>query len=229
MKKIKVCMCDDLVPLCHYFENSFEEVENIEFAGMAHNSEDCLEMIKEHNPDVLLLDVQIEAFDSGIKLIPGIKEISPDIRIIILTIHKESELIFNAFTLGACAYHLKSDPFENIVNTIINSCDNTVAIQPEIADIFMNECRKINSQNSSLLYMVSMISKLTPSEMQILIDIGNGLSNKDIASKRFVEEPTVRSQISRLLKKFNLSSSYELRSIIKKLHLVQFFNDKNNQ
>lgn len=228
MKKIKVCMCDDLIALCHYFENSFEETEDIDFVASAHNSTDCLEMIRTHKPDVLLLDVQIESFDSGIKLIPALKQLSPDLRIIILTIHKESNLIFNAFTLGACAYHLKSDPFLNIVNTIRNSCDNSVAIQPEIAEIFMNECRKINSQNSSLLYTVSMISKLTPSEMQILIDISNGLSNKDIALKRFVEENTVRSQISRLFKKFNVNSSFELRSLIKKLNLVQFFSDKNS-
>lgn len=170
-------------------------------------------------PDVLLLDIQLETYDSGIKLIEPIKSISPKLKIIMLTVHKESDLVFNAFTLGACAYHLKSDSIQSIVTTIRNSYDSSIALQTGIADIFMEKCRDIMSENHSLLYTLDTISKLTNSELQILFDLNNNLSYTDIAHKRFVEANTVRSQVSRLLKKFNLKNASELQAMIKNLKL----------
>lgn len=224
-KKIRVCICDDLKALCLYFKNAFLEIDDIEFVGIAHNSKDCLKLVKDVNPDILLLDIQLEAFDSGINIIPKIKQLCPDLKIIMLTIHKESDKIYKAFTYGAYGYQLKSAPFEEILKAIRDAYhNNTIAMPHEISELFINECNKINSQNASLLYMLNIATKLTVSELGILKDISLGLSYKNIAEKRFVEEITVRSQISRLLKKFGVSNIDELKSIINQLNLNLLFD-----
>ena len=220
--KIRLAICDDMNPYCHYLERSFKKEKDIEVVGIANSAKECAEMVKKVMPDVLLLDVQMERIDSGIEVIPQILKSSPETKIIILTVHYEESLVFKALTSGAVDYAIKSSSDEELTELVRNVCSNRPTLNSKTIQAIINEGARIKQQNSSLMYMINTIAKLTKSEFNILYDLHLGLSYKDIAKKRFVEEITIRSQVSRILKKFDESN---IKEVVESLDELQFFDN----
>ena len=217
MQKIKIGLCDDMQPYCHYLERRFSRESDIEVVGIVDSAKSCLEMVKEKKPDILLLDVQMEKFDSGTEIIPDIKESSPDTKIIMLTVHREEDQIFNAFVHGAIDYLYKSSTDEEILQLIRKVYYSQTSLSPKITQALRNEGSKLKEQNEKLLDIINIVAKLTTSEFSILNDLYLGLSYGDIAKKRFVEEITIRSQISRILKKFGKTKIADVTKLLKEL------------
>lgn len=105
MEKIKVVLCDDMRYLCQYFEILINREADMEVVGIAENSEECLALVREKKPDVVLLDIQMSTDDDGIIILENILKEEPDTKVIMLTIHEEDELIFRSLSLGACDYN----------------------------------------------------------------------------------------------------------------------------
>jgi len=229
MDSIKIAICDDIKPLCMYFKSIFEKENEFEFVGMAHNANDCIELISEKKPDILLLDIQMETFDSGINLIPKILSKNPKIKIIMLTIHDDNELIFRAFTLGAADYIIKTSPKEKIIESIKNVHINSYTLRPEIAQRILTECQNMHKKHESVLFALDIASKLSTSEFEILRDLYNGMTYKEVAKKRYVEEVTIRVQSVSILKKLNFKRMRQLTEFLRNTNVFEFLNyDKNN-
>jgi len=224
MKEIKLAICDDMQPYCSYLERVFSKEDDLEVIGTANSAKSCLEMFAEIKPDILLLDVQMEKYDSGTEIIPELLRLSPDTKIIMLTVHHENALIFNSFVFGAIDYLSKSSTDAEIVDLVRKIYHNESHLSPNIAQAIIDESTKIKQQNASLLYAINTVNKLTTSEIKILHDVCDGLSYREIAKKRFVEEITIRSQISRIIKKFNVKRITEVVEIMKDLKLFDIVN-----
>ncbi len=228
MGKIKVAICDDFEYICKYFKNEIDMTEDMECVAFAKNSAECLEMVKREKPDVLLLDIQIETKDSGITLIPMVLEASPDTKIIMITIHENDDFIFKALTLGAIDYVIKTTPIEEIISTIRAIYHNAKALSPAIAQKILRHAETISNQNKSILYMFNLLKELTTAEFEVLSDFYSGLSYKEISKKRVVEESTLRSQVSKIIKKLDAPN---MRALVKNLHELNafdiFYNTKN--
>lgn len=221
-KKITLALCDDIRQYCLYLKRAFAGNENIEVIGTSNSAEECLEMFEKIKPDVLLLDVQMETADSGIEIIPELLKLSPKTKIIILTVHYDEVLIYRALSAGASNYLIKTASDEEILKAITDIRRNTYSLNNNIVQAVLNESSRIKQQNSSLLYVINTVSKLSASEFNILYDLHLGLSYSEIAKKRFVELTTVRSQVSRILKKFGYPNIDEL---VKSLINMDFFNN----
>ena len=221
MKKIRVAICDDMEEFCFYIRNCIGFEDTLDFVGMAHNSPDCVKLCQAEKPDILLLDMQMETYTAGADAIIDIKLASPKTKIIVLTIHNERQQIFSALINGADDYRLKTSSIEELFEAIHNVYNNIHQLKPEITKALVDECNKIKNENMSLLYVLNTITKLTTSEYRILNDLCQGLSYTDIAKKRYVEITTIRSQASRILKKFNTP---DMTSLIKTLNGMQMFD-----
>lgn len=226
MEKIKVAICDDLSELCQYYQEVIEAQEDMEFVGSATNSVDCQKLVKDTHPDILLLDIQIETNNSGITLIPIIKKISANTKIITITIHEDDEYIFDALAEGAEDYLLKTYPDEQIMEIIRNIYNDNHSLRPEIVKKVLKVCNIFRHQKTSLLYVVSTFTKLSPTELEILRDAYDGLSYKNIAKKRFVEEITIRAHISRILKKFEYPNMKTLVNDLKEIRVFDLFKNQ---
>ena len=225
MKKIKLAICDDISYLCEYFQSVFEGEPDIEFVGTANTTRQCLNLIKKTYPDVLLLDIQMEENDTGVEMIPKIKEIHPDIKIIMLSIHKEDDYILRAFTYGANDYLTKTEPIEEIISSVRKVYNNTSSLRPELAHIILSECERIKNRQNSMLHSLNLLSKLSNSEFEILKSLCAGESYKKIATKRFVEESTIRSQVNRILKKFDAANIKDLVNDLNALKVFDIFKN----
>lgn len=225
--KIKLSVCDDQKHLCSYFEKEFSKYDDIEFVGYANDCPECLELIKAHHPDVLLLDVQMENYDSGVELIPKIKELDPNVKIIMLSIHEENDFILRAFTYGANDYLVKTSSVEEILEIVKKVYGNNHELRPEILNIALSEYNRLKNEQMSMLYVFDVITKLSNSEFEILKALCEGKNYRQISKSKFIEESTVRSHIHRILKKFDTNNIKDLVNNLIELRVFDIFNKKN--
>ncbi len=221
MNNIRVLITDDNEAIQKHFKTILEQGENIEVCGIAASGEEAVRLAGELHPDIVLMDIQMETELAGIKAIGRIKKEHPEISVIVCTMYDDDDYIFEAFGNGTTDYITKSSPPSLILNSIYSINKKRFKLNEEIASKLILQIPKVYMRNQSLLYSVNMISKLSKSEYEILKCIHDGMSYRQIAALRCVEEPSIRVQISRILKKFNKSSTKEL---MKELNALSFFD-----
>lgn len=228
MKKIKVAICDDAVYVCKGYEMSINSSDDMECVGTAYDSHSCLEMVERVKPDVLLLDIQIEDEKSGIDLITQVKDIFPKLKVIMLTSYCNDEYIFLSLLKGADAYVVKSIDGDEIKEKIREEYNKELNSGSEtVIEAFKRETRSLYNSHASLLYILDNIVKLAPKEYQTLKEIYMGYSYKEIAERNVVEEVTVRTCVSKILKKLNYKSMNNLIEDFKKLKIFEFMGNDN--
>lgn len=201
-EKITVLIAEDIEPIRKRYVNVLNSHENIEVIGDVSTGEEACELAFALEPDVVLMDIEMESKDAGIRATGNILSCLPDTKIIILTVYEEDELIFSAFQLGACDYILKISKNEDIINGVIGAYHNQSPIRPEIANKIRNEFKRVKTYESSFLFMLNILSTLTPRELDTLHLLINGHTKKEICQMRCVEMSTVKSQVHSILKKF---------------------------
>ena len=202
-EKIKVLIAEDVAPIRKRYLKILNSHPSIEVVGDVESGTDACILAKKLKPDVVLMDIEMECKDAGIRATGEILAENPQIKIIILTVYEEDELIFSAFRLGACDYILKNSSEEDIISGVIGAYHNSSPIRPEIADKIRNEFQRVKTYESSFLFMLNLLSTLTPRELDTLYLLSNGYSKKDVCEMRCVEMSTVKSQVHNILKKFN--------------------------
>ena len=220
---MKLAICDDSEILCRYFRMVFSKVDAVEFVGEAYSTPQCLEMVSRVLPDVLLLDIQIETDDAGLRIIEELLRRHPDLKIIILTVHKEDNYIFTAFASGACDYIIKTAEADEVVEKVLAVYHNTSTLRPEIARILAKKSQEVQTMQKSLLTMVNQISKLSQSEFEVLKALYYGDSYRKIAMERFVEEGTIRTHGSRIINKFGQPNMRSLLKTLRELKVFELF------
>ncbi|MCW8979848.1 MAG: response regulator transcription factor, partial [Altibacter sp.] len=97
---IKICIVEDDALILKSLQQVLNNAEGYSVTGTFFSAEAALENLKEHHPDVLLLDIDLPGI-SGLEAIPKIKKLQPELNIVMLTVHDESDLVFSALRLGA--------------------------------------------------------------------------------------------------------------------------------
>ncbi len=229
MLKMKVAICDDMDSLCVYFTALLNKVEGIEVVGAAHNGDECLQMVRKTEPDILMLDIQMRTNDEGLTIIEDLLIIEPELKIVILTAHEVEEYIFRAIALGAKDYVCKTSSDEEIVEKIRAVYEDKVMLSQENSQIIAKRAKDIFDRQRSILYTINEITKLSPSELSVLRGVYYGKTYREIANERYVEEGTVRAQASGILKKLKAKNMQKLIKQMKKMNLFEFMDINYNQ
>ena len=222
MDNIKVMKCDDMPYISQCFKVIFDNVDDITMVGAAQSSAELFKMLEKELPDVLLLDIQLSYSTEGIDILKKVRASYPSIKVIMLTVHEEDEFIFNSITAGAVDYIIKSDSPSNIETTVRNAYNNVMTLNPYISQKLINECMKTKTVQEKALSLLNCVALLTASEYKILQLVYEGYSYTEIAQQRFVEDVTIRTQISKILKKFNKKNINELIYELKELQFFDF-------
>lgn len=239
MKKIRVIMCDDEKSICDYYMYAFKLTEEIEFLGSANNKHDSKELIKNTPADIVLLDIQMDTAETGLELIPYVREYQPDAKIIMMTVHEETEYIFRAFQDGISDYFVKTLPTEELIRSIRAAYENNLILRPAIAQKIIEQGQiiaekqkkleeehiEVKNNQKSLLYILNLMTKLSTSEFEILKGFYYGKTASEMASERYVSESTIRTHSGRILKKFNYASMKKLVSDLRRMKAFSIFDE----
>ena len=169
--------------------------------GSCSNSEDAVKMTGDLHPDVVLMDINMLPF-SGIEATRQIREISPDTRIIGVTMHSQPAYAKKMLQLGASGYVTKNSSKEEMINAILQVSEGNKFICEEIKELI--------SEASEDPAMVEAVNTLTEREMDVINLIKNGNSSKDISIKLQISIKTVEVHRHNILKKLKLKNAAAL-------------------
>jgi len=164
----------------------------------AASGEEALQLVAEHIPDVVLMDLIMPGMD-GVETTRQLKKISPRTQVVVLTSYHEDVHIFPALKAGATSYILKDMKMEKLVDTIHRAVDGEVTLHPFVAARVLQNIRGENNEEQSLF------TDLTERELDVLKLIANGLSNSQIAAELVISENTVKGHVSNILSKLHLA------------------------
>ncbi len=224
MPLIKYAICDDNAHFITCLKLDSAANNKLEFTGEAHSASECMDMIENSVPDILLLDIQMETPTAGIDLIPQIKEKFPKLKIIMLTVSEAENDVFFALKNGADGYILKNTPNMQILENLENIYENNFSIENSIMQKYISYSKTIENSYKSLLFFCNLISQLTKSELEILKSLCENKSYSQIAKERFTAENTVRTLASRIVKKFNVDNIKSLVDNVNKLNIFDNFD-----
>lgn len=211
---IRVMIVDDMPQVVSYYKLIIEREPDLEVVATAFSGKEAVEIALKVQPDIVLMDIQMETDDAGITATGKIKSENPDIKVIMLTAYNDSRNITESFVAGATDFLTNNSSVVEIVNVIRESV-STHNTKTDINRIFVEEYVKLKSEKESLLYALNLISRLSKSELQILALIARGKSYRDISKERFVEEVTIRSMVNKIKKKLEVSSLADITDMFK--------------
>ena len=169
----------------------------VSVVGTASDGEKAVARARELRPDVTLMDMVMPR-KSGLEAIQEILAEQPDARILMLTSYSNENEITAAIRSGAMGYLRKDSSVEELVHAIRSVAMGRMSLPPELAQ------RLMQMQTTSAPTFPG--NELTERELEVLKCLGEGMSNKDIAARLHISTATVRSHVSHILSKLNVTN-----------------------
>jgi DNA-binding NarL/FixJ family response regulator len=177
----------------------------IEVVGTAKDGKEAFEKAKELKADLVLMDIRMPN-TNGVEGTRLIREHLQNVKVLMLTTFKDSELIFEALEEGASGYLLKDMATDTIVQAIMTVHSGGMVLPPDLTKQVLKELKKMNEIElpKNTAQLPSNLQEITEREIEVLEQLGYGLSNKEIASKLFITEGTVKNHVSNIISKLQL-------------------------
>lgn len=198
MSKIKVLIADDHHVVRRGLLFFLKTQKDIEIIGEATNGKEAVNLVKELNPDVVLMDLSMPEMD-GVMATKAIRETNATVKIIILTSYGDQDHVIPALRAGASGYQLKDIEPDDLVQTIRDVLRGQSKLHPKVTSHVMAHLSTPTVQQQTKM------DELTKREREVLNELAKGKSNKEIASALFITEKTVKTHISNILSKLQLS------------------------
>ncbi|KML35934.1 response regulator transcription factor [Cytobacillus firmus] len=195
---IKVLIADDHHVVRRGLVFFLKTQPEIEIIGEAKNGLEAVEMMQTHQPDVVLMDLDMPVMN-GIEATRQIKLNYPDVKIMILTSFSDQDHVIPAIEAGASGYQLKDIEPDILVQAITQLMKGEHQLHPKATSHLLTHLTNKNNTERQPL------EELTKRELEVLREIAKGKSNKEIASSLFITEKTVKTHVSNLLSKLELA------------------------
>lgn len=217
---IRLVIVDDMPDIRNYLAEELAAAsEQFSVVGAAEDGTEAVKLVDSLLPDVVLMDIQMKTRTEGIYAIRIIHERHPDIKCIALTIHEDDELIFQAYLAGAADYIIKTRSIDTIKNSILAVVNNRLLLRPEVGQRLIQEYQRVQNQENRMKETMQVMLKINTTEYEILSMACAGMSYKQMARERYVEETTIRSQINHILKKFQKNRMKDVVALLNELHI----------
>lgn len=215
---IKVVIADDHELIRQGLKRIISLEDDLDVVGDAKNGEVALEMLKEHQCDVVLLDVNMPILN-GIEVLKNIKNKGSNIKAIILTVESDKKTIHQAIEIGADGYLLKDSAGEEIVNAIKTVHLGEKYIDKSLISMLFSGIKETNKNNS-------ILDGLTKREIEVLMKISSGYSNKEIGEQLFLSEKTIKNYATNLFRKINVDDRVQATIVALKNNINEYYKSK---
>lgn len=215
MEKINVMIADDHSLIREGLKQLLEFDGTIKVVGEASNGMECLDKLDDFNPDVLLLDINMPEMN-GIDVLKKMKENNSQIKVLILTVHNEMDYLMKAVDIGVDGYILKDSQSSELKKAISAVKGGENYIQPSLIPALNNQLVNRDTDKDK-------ISLLTNRELEVLVQVANGMFNKEIATNLNISERTVKNHISNIFKKIDVSDRTQAAVFAIKNNIIKLY------
>jgi DNA-binding NarL/FixJ family response regulator len=209
MNPIRVLLADDQTIIRDGLRALLEACPDIRVVAEAGNGNQAVEMVKEHRPDVVLMDIRMPDTD-GVEATRRIKQDFPQTVIIVLTTFDDDDYIINAMTCGAAGYLLKDIGGDKLIEAIRDGFQGSIILPGRIASKITSRLVRSETPKTEL-------KDFTEREREIIQLLVQGKSNKEIAQALFLSVGTVKNYISQIYSKAEITDRANAVLFFKKL------------
>lgn len=188
---------------------------SIEVVAEASHGVECLQKLENGIPDVLLLDINMPE-KNGLEVLDEIKKKKYDVKVLILTVHNELEYLIKAVDIGVDGYILKDSESAELKRAIQSVLAGENYIQASLIPALNNRLANRDIDKDK-------IDSLTSRELEVLIQVANGMFNKEIATNLNISERTVKNHVSNIFKKIDVSDRTQAAVFAIKNNIIKIF------
>ena len=201
MTPIRILITDDHIIVREGLRLILETADGLEVVGEAADGAECLRLLPDLAPDVVLMDLQMPGMD-GITAIGHLRREHPEIAIVILTTFNEDEMMLRGLQAGARGYLLKDTDRQSLLDTITAAARGETLLKPEI----LSRVLTLKQAPTAAPAPTKEESPLTDRELEVLRAVALGERNKEIAYKLGISERTVKAHLTSIYNKFGVDS-----------------------
>ncbi|MCU5112390.1 response regulator transcription factor [Bacillus sp. FSL M8-0063] len=193
---IKVLLVDDHEMVRMGVSAYLSTQPDIEVVGEAENGRKGSELALQLRPDIILMDLVMDEMD-GVEATRAIIQEWPEAKIVVVTSFLDDEKLYPVIEAGATSYLLKTSRASDIADAVRATYDGETVLEPKVTGKMMSRMRQKKEQ--------ALHEELTERESEILLLIAEGKSNQEIADELFIALKTVKTHVSNILNKLNVS------------------------
>jgi NarL family two-component system response regulator YdfI len=177
-----------------------EMTDDFELVGEAADGEAAADLVRDHQPDVVLMDLRMPRMD-GLEAMTRIRSHWPEVAVLILTTYNDDELIIRGLQAGARGYLLKDASTDTLLEAIRTAARGEMLVQPEIMERILAHAAQGATAGRSRGGL-----ELTDRELQVLGAVARGERSKEIAADLHIAERTVRAHLTSIFNKLGVDS-----------------------
>jgi DNA-binding NarL/FixJ family response regulator len=207
-QKITVMIVDDHPVFRNGLRNVLASHKDVQVIGEAGDGDEAVERVQELLPDVVLMDINLPTLN-GLQATRQVKDLCPQVNVIMLTAYDDEEQVYHAIRAGASAYHAKDVSADRLVDVIRSVSVGSYVIGSKILDEdgignwLLEEYRRFGGE---IAYEEErFLAPLSPREMEILELVVGGMSNKEIAYHLGISHQTVKNHMTAILSKLGVA------------------------
>ena len=210
---VKIMIADDHSMIREGLKNLLELDGDIQVIAEAVDGEDCLEKLQLVKPDVLLLDINMPK-KNGLEVLKSLKSRRSKLKVLVLTVHNETEYLMKAVDIGVNGYVLKDSESAELKKAIFTVADGETYIQPSLIPALNAKMIETNKD-------AEKIKSLTKRELDVLKLLAVGMFNKEVGKRLEISERTVKNHVSNIFKKLGVTDRTQAAVFAISNNLVQ--------
>jgi DNA-binding NarL/FixJ family response regulator len=192
---IRLMLADDHRMLREGLRRSMAD-QGFDVVGEARDGEEAVQLADDLQPDVILMDVTMPEMD-GVEATRQIKKNRPGVRIVMLTMHADQEVLASAIRAGASGYLVKDCSTEEIASAVRMAASGETALSPQLAASMLDEVRKLDQPANEEDRVI------TKREEEVLQHIADGCSTPEVAERLFISQKTVKNHLASIYQKLD--------------------------
>jgi len=206
MAPYSIVLADDHALVRQGLRRILEGTDDLEVVGEANDGLELLQLLTRLTPQMVILDIFMPNL-RGIEAITEIKTMHPEVKVLILTMHRDKEYLYLALSAGAKGYLLKEDAPKELFAAIAKVRQDKTYISPYFSDKVIDDLVQIGKRDAKVIFEAD---PLTPREREVLKLVAEGKSSKEIASLLFISVFTVNNHRANIMEKLNLKKATDL-------------------
>lgn len=212
---ISIMITDDHSMIREGLKSLLELDDDIKVIAEAVDGRDCLDKLDVYKPDVLLLDINMPNMN-GLEVLKELKARKSKVKVLVLTVHNETEYLMKAVDIGINGYVLKDSESAELKKAIRAIMDGETYIQPSLIPALNAKRLERNEDEEK-------IDSLTRRELEVLKLLAIGMYNKEVAEKLEISERTVKNHVSNIFKKFEVTDRTQAAVFAIRNNLIKVF------
>ena len=212
MVTVRVLLVDDDALVRAGLRIILSSAEDLEVVGEADDGARAVAAVREHRPDVVLMDIRMAEMD-GITATAAVRRLNHPPQVIVLTTFQADEQVMSALRAGASGFLVKDTPPAEIINAVRLVASGEAIISPSVTRTLLSHFGD-GQASERRRAAAQRLATLTEREREVAAAIGAGASNAEVATSLFMSEATVKAHVSRLFTKLDVANRVQIAIVV---------------